>query len=160
MNSWALVNLVFSAIGVILAVCAAIRIMTYKICRGKETNVRYSPADEAQTKRPRRIWFIVTIIMGFTGAYIFLLSQDLSGTMTYTDSRSIAHVFILAIEALSYSCIFARRESRMRWRERDISSLRLDPRRFEPPPQPPEPGAAPFKGRAHDGEKKPTSYID
>ena len=117
-QTWALVNLILSIAGLILAITIGICILLQQ--KKKQTKTQPNNNDnnndyeretyKMQKGRQRNIWLAAASALGIAGIVVFLLTEDLTRTMTLVDNWTILNVLIFAAQlaatltALTYIC--------------------------------------------------------
>ena len=112
LQSWALVNLVLSTTGLILALGAGVWLLLQ--CNQKQTNTPINDDTEKgykkQKRRQRNVWLSASFALGIAGIAVFLFTEDLNRTMTLVDNWTIVSALILAAQlaaqltALTVTC--------------------------------------------------------
>ncbi|MDR2036110.1 MAG: InlB B-repeat-containing protein [Coriobacteriales bacterium] len=103
-TSWALLNLVLTAMGVLLAVIMLI-VPLLRLSRDKEYEVSLS-----KLQRRRIMWAVISLIAGSLAAVLFFITQDITLPMGLVDSWTVIHVAIFAAQiALLVAAVFSRR---------------------------------------------------
>jgi hypothetical protein len=121
---WALMNLVLSVAGVILAAI----VMVYVLLRGKMKSERggggegvvgqyvAEAGDEAVEggvqKKHMIMRLVVALVMGVVGLVVFLLTEDMSRVMGMVDNWTIVHVVIFVMVIIAVMFVFKRRKHR------------------------------------------------
>jgi predicted outer membrane repeat protein len=128
---WALVNLILSVVGVILAIILTLYVL---LQRNKKQKNQPTPQQTKDTKRlnsanqtqkntnndndddhtevqrkqkqRRLFWFLLSVIMGVVGIVVFLLTEDLSRPMALVDEWTIVDVIILAVQIIAMGFTF------------------------------------------------------
>ena len=107
-GTWALLNLVLVAIGVVLAVEAIVS----AIVRNKREREKQEDADLSENnkvhKQQQFFWIVMSISLGIGGAALFLITQDLSKEFTLLDYWSIVHMALVVYEAVAFALSFKR----------------------------------------------------
>jgi uncharacterized repeat protein (TIGR02543 family) len=105
---WALVNLILSIIGVILAVLMTICVLLQKKQKqkGEQKKTIKGPyvgecVEEQKQKKRLTLWLLVTVALGIAGIIVFLLTEDVSRTMALVDKWTIINVVIFAVEIIA-----------------------------------------------------------
>jgi predicted outer membrane repeat protein len=112
---WALVNLILSVVGVILAILLTIGVLLQ--CSQKHTksqtkqtetkNAKYADnqsIEETEVEKQKQrhlLWFVLSVILGIAGIIVFLFTEDLSRPMGLVDSWTIVNVIILAVQIIA-----------------------------------------------------------
>jgi preprotein translocase subunit SecG len=107
---WALVNLILSVVGVILAVLLVVCVLLQKQKKQKQKDdpkktingqcVEESVEEQKQKKR-LTLWLLAAVAMGIAGIIVFLLTEDMSRKMALVDKWTILNVIIFAIEIIA-----------------------------------------------------------
>ena len=104
---WALVNLVLSVAGLVLAIVVVIWVLLPR----KQKQEKHTGAEVEKQKRQRRnLWLTIALGMGIVGIIVFLLTEDLSRMMGLVDSWTIANIIIFAVEIIAIAFIFKRKK--------------------------------------------------
>jgi uncharacterized repeat protein (TIGR02543 family) len=90
--TWALVNLIISILGAVMALLVAIRAILLK----KKKNDKDEENDE-NIKRNRLVWLITTIVSGVVGVLVFLFTEDMSNEMVLVDIWTIVNAVVFAL---------------------------------------------------------------
>jgi hypothetical protein len=102
---WALVNLILSVVGVILAVLLTVCVLLQKKKKKtvQEKNVKGLYVEECTEEQKKRLtlWLLVSIVLGIAGVIVFLLTEDMSRTMALVDKWTIVNAVILAVEIIA-----------------------------------------------------------
>jgi uncharacterized repeat protein (TIGR02543 family) len=111
LQSWALVNLLLSLAGIVLAVAAVVYVLLQqKRQREKQTNDPSSTKQPAQNSKQNKLYrnlcLIIAFILGIVGVVVFLLTQDLSQPMGFVDQWSVLHVILFMFEILGLFFVF------------------------------------------------------
>jgi len=88
-------NLVISALGLILAVVCDVRALLIK--------------DE--DKEPNQGWLSVSVFMGISGAFLILINQEMSSPVVLVNLWTIMHATILIVEILAMNLAFKGRKA-------------------------------------------------
>ncbi|MCL2172495.1 MAG: InlB B-repeat-containing protein [Candidatus Bathyarchaeota archaeon] len=130
---WALVNLILSLVGVILAVIVTVAVLlqhkqkqkyrqqtqgnSYNVKdkrdktqindnNSKEDNETY----EMERQRQRRLfWFLLNVVMGIVGIIVFILTEDMSRPMVLVDKWTIVNAIIFIVELIAIALTFKRK---------------------------------------------------
>ena len=92
-GSWALLNLILSILGVLLAVVAVLRFALTRREENVDQNGRTTVSD-----RPHPRWWILTLAAAVLAFIIFLVTQDMRLPMAWVDWWTIVHAIILIIQ--------------------------------------------------------------
>jgi uncharacterized repeat protein (TIGR02543 family) len=110
---WALVNLVLSIAGLILAIAIGICVLLQHKKKQKKTtqpnNNESQPnnkENQKQKSQHRNLWLAVALAMGIAGIIVFLLTEDMSRTMTLVDGWTIVNVIIFAVQIIAIAFVF------------------------------------------------------
>jgi len=119
--TWALVNLILSIAGIILAAIALTFCMLpqhkQKQAQTKQRNVKNQPYgtnnSDTQTKTQktkkqthRSFWLITALALGILGLVVFLLTEDMSHMMSMVDRWTIVNAVIFVTEILCLIFVF------------------------------------------------------
>jgi uncharacterized repeat protein (TIGR02543 family) len=116
-QTWALVNLILSIAGLILAIAIGIYTLLQHKKKQKQTqtNNTQTQTDNTETQKQksqhRNLWLAVTLAMGIAGISAFLLTEDLSRTMTLVDKWTIVNVIIFAAQIIAIVFTFKRKKN-------------------------------------------------
>jgi len=121
--AWALMNLVLSILGSILAIGTAIRAMLQKKRErdeGKSMDdtkyievIRKEEADEkTRYKQHRPVWLAVTVILAIAAILVFILTQDMRNPMCLLDWWTIVHAILFAMEIVAIAITFKREKEK------------------------------------------------
>ena len=119
--AWALVNLILSVAGVILAIILTIDMLLQhnkkqkkqqeqkqtKDAKGqyveKQKNEEYTDnvVEEKKQKQRWHFWFLLSVIMGIVGIIVFILTEDLTRPMTIIDKWTVVNTIIFIIELIA-----------------------------------------------------------
>ena len=124
---WALVNLVLSIAGLILAIAIGICVLLQHKKKQKKTtqpnnnesqpnnnesqpnNNESQPnnkENQKQKSQHRNLWLAVALALGIAGIIVFLLTEDMSRTMTLVDGWTIVNVIIFAVQIIAIAFVF------------------------------------------------------
>ena len=128
---WALVNLILSIVGVILAVVLTLYVLLQRNQKHKkqqaqdqkkDTKGQYSSNQKQKNtntdndddhtegkkkqKQRRLFWFLLSVIMGIVGIVVFLLTEDMSRPMALVDNWTIVNVIIFIVELIAIVLTF------------------------------------------------------
>ena len=129
MASWALMNLILCALGVIFAAVTVLRVLLKRRRQKEDENIKtpsnneygdseYIESTQEQSeeqksrKRHRLAWLIIVIAMGIIGVLLFILTQNMRWTMVLLDIWTIAHAVLFAAEAVAMFCLFRRKKNK------------------------------------------------
>ena len=94
--SWALVNLILAALGMLTAV---VMLLAYVIRTQKEEDEEYTD-DESQTLRHKRFgWRVLTLIAGMAAVVLFILTENVTLPMVLVDYWTIFHAIIVVLQS-------------------------------------------------------------
>jgi len=103
-SSWALVNLILGALGLVITVSLIVRGIQKKKrqTRGSAADRGSLPGPSPESRHPARpVWGTVAKIMGIAGVVLFLFTQDIPGTMVLLDFWTIAHLVMIAVQGIA-----------------------------------------------------------
>jgi uncharacterized protein YpmB len=130
---WAVVNLVLSVLGVVLAVLVSVRVLLFKKKENNRSNDGEGKVGEKQKSvnvkaasrgsiysgqnsgndgkvekftRRRFVWLIATVVLAIVGVVVFLLTEDMSLPMTLMDKWTIVNVIIFFVEVIALALVF------------------------------------------------------
>jgi H+/gluconate symporter-like permease len=126
---WALVNLILSIVGVILAIILTLYVLLQRNQKQKKqqaqeqikanqkqnranqnqknTNNPEDQTEEQKKKKQRRLfWFLLSVIMGIAGIIVFILTEDMSRPMALVDNWTIVNVIIFIVELIAIVLTF------------------------------------------------------
>jgi len=117
---WALVNLVLSVVGVILAILLAMGVLLQRSQKHTKSQTKQTEAknakyadkqdveeDEVKKQKQRRLlWFTLSVILGITGVVVFLFTEDLSRPIGLVDSWTAVNAIILAVQIIATAFTF------------------------------------------------------
>ncbi|MDR2108343.1 MAG: hypothetical protein LBP28_02625 [Coriobacteriales bacterium] len=87
---WAMVNLLFTLISVVLAFALAVHLLTYRRkSKGGGTGAQV---------RSGNLWRIPAIVLGFVSVVVFLLTEDVTQPWTFTDNWSSPMAVIVGVQ--------------------------------------------------------------
>lgn len=118
LGAWALINLILSILGVIIAIYVTVRALLKKRRDNREAGEAqsYAQMEEAERenngkeKRYRIIWLAAVIILSIAAVVLFILTQDIRLPMIYIDWWTLAHIVLFAVELIGMFFIFKRRK--------------------------------------------------
>jgi len=104
LSGWALVNLVLSLVGFVLA----LGLVIYVLLKRKQTQKKFSVVERSskQNGQLRRVWLAVAFALGVVGVIVFLLTENLSLPMIFVDSWTILNVVIFAVQIITTVLVF------------------------------------------------------
>ena len=104
LSGWALVNLVLSLVGFVLA----LGLVIYVLLKRKQTQKKFSVVERSskQNGQLRRVWLAAIFALGIAGIIVFLLTENLSLPMTFVDSWTILNVVIFAVQIIVTVLVF------------------------------------------------------
>jgi len=120
-DKWAIVNLVLSILGVVLAALVTVRALLLKKkedeeMKQKSVNAKYANVDghvsqngEVATEKVmqrRNLWLFITLILGIVGVVVFLLTEDMSLPMGWVDKWTIVNAAILIVGIITAMFVF------------------------------------------------------
>jgi heme/copper-type cytochrome/quinol oxidase subunit 2 len=132
---WALVNLIVSVVGVVLAVVLALYVLLQRNQEQKKqqaqdqikhnqkqtrtnqnqkttTNSEDHTEEQKKHKQRRLFWFLLSVILGVEGIVVFLLTEDMSRPMALVDSWTIVNVIIFVVELIAIVFTFKHKDNR------------------------------------------------
>ncbi|MDR0471503.1 MAG: InlB B-repeat-containing protein, partial [Nitrososphaerota archaeon] len=132
---WALVNLIVSVAGVILAIILALYVLLQRNQKQKKqqaqeqiknnqkqnhtkqnqktTNDTDDHTEEQKKKKQRRLfWFLLSVILGIVGIVVFLLTEDMSRPMALVDNWTIVNVIIFVVELIAIVLTFKHKDNK------------------------------------------------
>ena len=116
-STWALVNLILSMAGAILAIVITVRALLYRKKHGREDDEEteliegglqldeISRTNGKERKKSRMGWFLISVMLAMASVLLFLLTQDIRNLMVLTDVWTIANAVILSAEIVAVSLI-------------------------------------------------------
>ena len=104
--TWALINLILGAAGVVFAVVAAIRAIVLKKQEKDDAGAKRRHGTEKMRKYCRFEWFAATLVLGIVGIAMFLLAEDIRGQMVLVDNWTIVNLIIFVVEFACYEYAF------------------------------------------------------
>jgi preprotein translocase subunit SecG len=129
---WALMNLVLSVAGVILAAIVMVYVLLRKKKTQKQTSERKDApyvvaynrekSEDKKQKQHMNIWLVTTLVMAIAGVVVFLLTEDMSRTLAMVDNWTIVHVAIFIVEIIAIVFTFKRKDAKGGDQEKHISS--------------------------------------
>jgi uncharacterized repeat protein (TIGR02543 family) len=123
-QTWALVNLIISIVGVIFAILATIGVLLQRNQKQKQqvqtqnakgaygTNTESGAVEVKKAKQRRLFWYLLSVIMGVVGVIVFLLTEDMSRTMALVDWWTIVNAVIFIVEVIAIVLIFKREKKK------------------------------------------------
>ena len=104
---WALLNLVISLVGVILAIMLTVFMLLWHNKKQKQ-NQNNDDGDEEKRKQKqqRTLFFLTAIILGIVGIVVFLLTEDMNNTRVWVDKWTMLNVAIFIIEIVAIALTF------------------------------------------------------
>jgi uncharacterized repeat protein (TIGR02543 family) len=135
MPVWALVNLVLSITGVILAIIVAIVCIlsltqkkkkkqedTQKDIKNTNATKQNDKQDsEKQQRQHRTLWLITTIAMGIVGVVVFLLTEDMRLPMVMVDKWTVVNVIVFIVELIAMVFVFKRKDDSEKQAKTEVS---------------------------------------
>ena len=129
--SWALFNLLFCALGVLLALIKTIRAIVFMNKNKKRREQEYMIEDEEddgrkrQPKNCRYPWLIAMDIIAVAGIILFLLVVDMSLLMVFVDVWTIVFLVIFSAVMIAKSFVFTRKEKKDNKEFKDVGDAAL-----------------------------------
>jgi H+/gluconate symporter-like permease len=128
LQTWALVNVILSIVGLILAITVLICILLKKKQKQKkEQDEQKEPksqnsaerkedeqADDEETKKQKQhqtLW-ILSFILGIVGVVVFLLTENTSLPMGLVDQWTIVNAIIFIVEIIAIALLIFRRKKK------------------------------------------------
>jgi len=108
---WALLNLILSLAGVVLAMIMGIRLLVqkrYDFNDNKQAETHYESEEAKKAKRTRLLLILMVPILAIAALILFLFTQDMRLLMVMVDWWTIAHLLLFAVSLLSYIFAFRR----------------------------------------------------
>jgi uncharacterized membrane protein len=108
--SWALINMILSVVGIVIATIYLIRYITHR--RKEESReedkaaVRQGEENEEQNNKRRFSLLLISCITSVLAAAIFFITQELFSQMVWMDFWTIAHLVLLAVGIFAAVCVF------------------------------------------------------
>jgi uncharacterized repeat protein (TIGR02543 family) len=122
--TWALLNLILSIIGVILAIVLVIFALLWRNKKQKEeqeqqtkqgkakgqqytTTTKYGANNETEQqkqqkrKQRRTLLLLASVVLGIVGIVVFFLTEDMSRVMAWVDKWTIVNAIILIVEIIA-----------------------------------------------------------
>jgi hypothetical protein len=122
---WALVNLVLSIAGLILAIIATSYILLQHYKQKKQPTGQKNIKNKYVTdqgddkeaviqkqKQHRNLWLITTLALGIVGIIVFLLTEDMSRKMVLVDLWTIVNAIIFIAEIIAIALIFKHKHNK------------------------------------------------
>ena len=131
---WALVNLLLSVVGVILAAILTIGVLLQRNQKQKKQQAQEQKkdakgqyvakqkqkgdedytngAEEKKQKLHRLFWFLLSVIMGIMGIIVFILTEDVTRPMALVDRWTILNVIIFVIELIAIVLTFKHKNNK------------------------------------------------
>jgi heme/copper-type cytochrome/quinol oxidase subunit 2 len=104
---WALVNLILSVAGLILAIAIGICVLLQRKKKQKKTQTNNEEEEpKKQKNQHRNFWLATTFAMGIAGIIVFFLTEDLNRTMGLVDNWTIVNVIMLVVEVIAVAFVF------------------------------------------------------
>ena len=116
--SWALFNLIFCALGIILAIIKTIRAILFMRKKNKRREKEYMIDDEENetgSRRPKNCrfpWLIAMDIIAVAGVILFLIVVDMSLLMVFIDVWTIVFMVIFVAVMIAKSFVFSRKKAK------------------------------------------------
>jgi len=123
-DKWAVVNLVLSIVGVVLAILVFVRALLLKKKDNKDneqrnandkrtvaSNAQYGgqkreDSDAKKFTQRRTIWLIATVVLAIVGIIVFILTEDMSLPRGWVDRWTIVNAIILVAEIITVMFVF------------------------------------------------------
>ena len=105
---WSLVNLILSAIGLLLVIITGVRFTAQKLRERKEAGTVYTFLEEGNRERRRVAWLVTAVLLGIAAPVLFLFTQNMGLLMVMLDRWSSVYAVILAVVIVSYLLAFRR----------------------------------------------------
>jgi H+/gluconate symporter-like permease len=131
---WALVNLILSVVGAILAIILTVWVLLQRNQKQKKqptqeqtqgtkgqyrTNQKQKneenndhTVDEKKQKQRRLFWFLLSVILGIAGIVVFLLTEDMTRPMAMVDRWTIVNVIIFVVELIAIALTFKHKNNK------------------------------------------------
>ena len=110
--SWALINLMLSIFGVILA--SYITISTILTERRKKDDEKFAEAkkDEKDNsiKHNRALWLIIPIATAIAAAILFILTQNIRLSMVWLDRWTVVHIILFSVGLIATLLMWTRKD--------------------------------------------------
>jgi uncharacterized repeat protein (TIGR02543 family) len=105
-SKWAIVNLLLSIVGVVLAVLVTV-FMLIKRKQQYEQKTGQGTVEKRQFNRHSLLWLVVAVVLSVLGVVVFLVTEDLSLPFGWvTDKWTILNAAILIVEVITiYLCL-------------------------------------------------------
>ncbi|MCL2477764.1 InlB B-repeat-containing protein, partial [Candidatus Bathycorpusculum sp.] len=117
---WALVNLLLSVTGVILAIIIIIYTLLQKKQKQKiqqknaknQNETKFNNEQSGDNDKQRRnIWLFTAIALGIAGLIVFILTEDMTRPMALVDKWTIVNAIIFIVEIIAIALIFKRKKN-------------------------------------------------
>jgi len=95
--TWALLNLVLTIVGVVLALFIALRALVFK----KQDNSMDENSEYYEYNKRRFSWLFAGTIVAIIGIILFIITQNMSNPMVLIDFWTIAHAIFVAVGIVS-----------------------------------------------------------
>jgi uncharacterized membrane protein len=123
-SKWAVVNLVLSIVGVVLAVLVFVRALLLKkktdedeehknydaktaaVASGDVQGKKRDDDDSEKFTQRRIVWLVATLVLAIVSVVVFLLTEDMSNPKTLVDKWTIINAVLLIAEILSILFVF------------------------------------------------------
>ncbi|MCL2643470.1 MAG: InlB B-repeat-containing protein [Candidatus Bathyarchaeota archaeon] len=130
LQRWALVNFLLSMAGIILAIIVATCVLLQQQKQEqnqqqksaqkniKDKHVSVQNRNEKKTEEikkqmhRRNLWLITALILGIAGILLFILTEDMTLTMTLVDKWTIVNAIIFIVEIIAIILIFKRKNNK------------------------------------------------
>jgi hypothetical protein len=97
-KTWALLNLILSVSGVLLACVVAIHMLImHDCCDKEEKDIDKDFKPDSFSKKSRIGWLTAMLATTFASVLLFILTQDMTEHMVLIDIWTIAHLKMLAV---------------------------------------------------------------
>jgi H+/gluconate symporter-like permease len=137
-SKWAVVNLILSVVGVVLAVVASLCVLMFKKKKDtakieqKNTNKKtfrsnyQSHDDEADVKKvvqSRLFWLVTAVVFAVVGIVVFLLTEDTSLSMGWVDKWTIVNAVLLIVESVAILFVFKQTKVKSKQKQTTTSNI-------------------------------------
>jgi len=99
---WSLLNLILSAIGVLLALVAGFRTARAKKQTQEAKSHREKYGESVNHKEAQSLWLVAAAIFAVIAVIVFILTQNMRQPMVLVDVWTIAHAIIITLLAVSF----------------------------------------------------------
>jgi len=100
--AWALVNLILTIAGALLAIITVIRIFI-RNRKDKDCFEDESEHEKERRAKNRLIWTIITLIAAILGIIVFILTEDMRLPMVLVDKWTIVNAIIFIAGVVGYT---------------------------------------------------------